>query len=94
MLILLFIQAGVDNVLQAGVIAVMAINRIRNLHLHPPPIGLDQVRRDPYSIKSFRKVIDAGAFKIYGHWVKRGENQNRAALFENTPKRDLKASLR
>ncbi|XP_061936989.1 phosphorylase b kinase gamma catalytic chain, skeletal muscle/heart isoform isoform X4 [Apis cerana] len=35
-------------------------------------------------------VIDGCAFRVYGHWVKKGEGQNRAALFENTPKTELK----
>nr|CAD7442469.1 unnamed protein product [Timema bartmani] len=35
-------------------------------------------------------VIDACAFRVYGHWVKKGEGQNRAALFENMPKTELK----
>lgn len=38
---------------------------------------------------NFHKVIDACAFRVYGHWVKKGEGQNRAALFENTPKTEL-----
>jgi len=36
------------------------------------------------------QVIDGCAFRVYGHWVKKGEGQNRAALFENTPKIELK----
>jgi len=36
------------------------------------------------------QVIDGCAFRVYGHWVKKGEGQNRAALFENTPKTELK----
>ena len=36
------------------------------------------------------KVIDACAFRVYAHWVKKGEGQNRAALFENHPKVELK----
>lgn len=36
------------------------------------------------------KVIDGCAFRVYGHWVKKGEGQNRAALFENTAKTELK----
>ncbi|EGI67480.1 Phosphorylase b kinase gamma catalytic chain, skeletal muscle isoform [Acromyrmex echinatior] len=36
------------------------------------------------------EVIDGCAFRVYGHWVKKGEGQNRAALFENTPKTELK----
>lgn len=37
------------------------------------------------------QVIDGCAFRVYGHWVKKGEGQNRAALFENTPKTELKS---
>ncbi|ETE72928.1 Phosphorylase b kinase gamma catalytic chain, skeletal muscle isoform, partial [Ophiophagus hannah] len=50
------------------------------------PITQDVLQRDPYGLKPVRKMIDACAFRIYGHWVKKGEAQNRAALFENTPK--------
>ena len=38
---------------------------------------------DPYSIKRLRKQIDNCAFNIYGHWVKKAGDQNRAVLFEN-----------
>lgn len=38
-------------------------------------------------------MIDGCAFRIYHHWVKHGDVQNRAALFENRPKIDLKASV-
>jgi hypothetical protein len=27
---------------------------------------------------------------MYGHWVKKGDNQNRAALFEHVPRDDWK----
>lgn len=37
----------------------------------------------------YQQVIDACAFRVYGHWVKKGEGQNRAALFENQPKTEL-----
>lgn len=50
------------------------------------PVTKEVICSDPYAIKSLRKMIDACAFKIYGHWVKKGQTQNRAALFENTPK--------
>ena len=51
-------------------------------------ITLNQVENNPYSVRAFRCLIDYGAFKIYGHWVKRDE-QNRGLLFENEPKRDV-----
>lgn len=75
---------------KSAVRCVMACQRIKNLHLNPPPISLDTVRTEPYSVKTFRHIIDAGAFRIYGHWVKKGATQNRAALFENVPKKDLR----
>ena len=71
-------------------IAVMAVTHIQSVHRHPPPLNRNYVRRNPYATRLLRKAIDAAAFKIYGHWVKRGENQNRAALFENAPKCDNK----
>lgn len=35
-----------------------------------------------------RRLIDGAAFRIYGHWVKKNDGQNRAAMFEHTPKMD------
>ncbi|KAG8122828.1 hypothetical protein E2320_018242 [Naja naja] len=55
-------------------------------HFSPFRKFRDVLQRDPYGLKPVRKLIDACAFRIYGHWVKKGEAQNRAALFENTPK--------
>jgi len=70
----------------------MAMNRISKMHAQPAPISVAQMSNNPYIVKLLRKAIDGGAFKIYGHWVKRGENQNRAALFESDIKRDIKLS--
>ena len=53
-------------------------------------IRIEAARKNPYQYKPIRKVIDSLAFGIYGHWVKKGEGQNRAALFENTPKVEMK----
>ncbi len=46
---------------------------------------------NPYRFKSYRKMIDATAFILYGHWIKKGEhqNQNRATLFQTEEKADL-----
>jgi len=38
-------------------------------------------------------VIDGAAFKIYGHWVKKNDGQNRAAMFEHSPKVDQRRAL-
>lgn len=74
---------------KGGAFVIIAMNRIQTMHLHPPEVHLDDVKENPYRLRAFRKFIDGGAFRIYGHWVKKGENQNRAALFENNIKRDM-----
>ncbi|KAG8587515.1 hypothetical protein GDO81_005695 [Engystomops pustulosus] len=67
-------------------LTVLASVRIYHYYRKVKPVTKEIVARDPYAIKPIRKMIDACAFKIYGHWVKKGEQQNRAALFENTAK--------
>ncbi|XP_076665221.1 phosphorylase kinase gamma isoform X2 [Andrena cerasifolii] len=75
---------------QLAIICVRAVVRIKRLHTTPEPLSTHVACTDPYRIKVLRKVIDGCAFRVYGHWVKKGEGQNRAALFENTPKTELK----
>lgn len=65
---------------------VLAAMRIYCNYRRAKPVTKEVICSDPYAIKPLRKMIDACAFKIYGHWVKKGQTQNRAALFENTPK--------
>ncbi|XP_013205737.1 phosphorylase b kinase gamma catalytic chain, skeletal muscle/heart isoform [Microtus ochrogaster] len=67
-------------------LTVLASVRIYYQYRRLKPITREIVIRDPYALKPLRKLIDAYAFRIYGHWVKKGQQQNRAALFENTPK--------
>ncbi|KAI4878745.1 hypothetical protein NFI96_007881 [Prochilodus magdalenae] len=67
-------------------LTVLASMRIYCNYRRVKPVTKEVIRSDPYAIKPLRKMIDACAFKIYGHWVKKGQTQNRAALFENTPK--------
>ncbi|KAL0162638.1 hypothetical protein M9458_042034, partial [Cirrhinus mrigala] len=66
-------------VLQVICMTVLAAMRIYCNYRRAKPVTKEVIRSDPYAIKPLRKMIDACAFKIYGHW-------NRAALFENTPK--------
>ncbi|XP_070205837.1 phosphorylase b kinase gamma catalytic chain, skeletal muscle/heart isoform-like isoform X2 [Littorina saxatilis] len=71
------------RVFKAAVLAVCFFFRLKLVHLHPPPVPVETVMDCPYKVKQFRRLIDACAFNMYAHWVKRGENQNRAALFEH-----------
>ena len=69
----------------------MAITAMKKLKNKPPQIRALELIENPYRFKKYRKIIDTASFTIYGHWVKKGEQQNRAALFEIEPKCDLKS---
>jgi phosphorylase kinase gamma subunit len=53
------------------------------------PVNLKSIGSTPYKFKAIRRLIDGCAFRIYGHWVKRADDQNRATLFEHHPKTEL-----
>lgn len=70
---------------------VIALTVLASVHIYyqyhrVKPVTREIVIRDPYALRPLRRLIDAYAFRIYGHWVKKGQQQNRAALFENIPK--------
>lgn len=78
---------------KAAVHAISFFFRMKLYHLHPPPVEEETVKNNPYQVRTFRRLIDGCAFGMYAHWVKRGENQNRAALFEHTLRDDWKQAL-
>ncbi|XP_070506981.1 phosphorylase b kinase gamma catalytic chain, skeletal muscle/heart isoform isoform X2 [Chironomus tepperi] len=82
-------QFNAKKKFQFAILTVRAMIRIQRLRYTPEPLDIEEALRDPYRVKVLRKVIDACAFRVYGHWVKKGEGQNRAALFENQPKVEL-----
>lgn len=73
-----------------AILCVRAVIRLSRLRYGPETITVELSKTDPYRHKALRQVIDACAFHVYGHWVKKGEGQNRAALFENVPKVELR----
>lgn len=72
--------------IQVLIVSVLACIRMYSHYRRVRPLTREVLARDPYSIRGVRKLIDGCAFRIYGHWVKKGEQQNRAALFQNTAK--------
>ncbi|KPI96008.1 Phosphorylase b kinase gamma catalytic chain, testis/liver isoform [Papilio xuthus] len=92
---LLAIKSGGFNArakIRLAFVVVRAAVRLRRLpHTAAQAVPLVDALRDPYTMRALRKVIDGCAFRVYGHWVKKGEGQNRAALFENMPKTELKS---
>jgi len=73
-----------------AILVVRATIRIKRMKYTAEPLNVNEALLDPYRVKVLRKVIDGCAFRVYGHWVKKGEGQNRAALFENTPRTELR----
>lgn len=74
-------------ILQAAVYCIWSCFALEKLRKTTKTITLESIGPMPYDNRFVRSLIDACAFHIYGHWVKRGEEQNRAALFETVPKR-------
>ncbi|XP_064334633.1 phosphorylase b kinase gamma catalytic chain, liver/testis isoform isoform X2 [Camelus dromedarius] len=70
-------RVAVWTVLAAGRVA-LSMHRVR-------PLTKSALLRDPYALRPVRRLIDSCAFRLYGHWVKKGEQQNRAALFQHRP---------
>ena len=85
----LMVPFDARRVLKVGITCVRFLVRFRRLRFTPEPLSLTTTSVNPYSMRMFRKVIDANAFQIYSHWVKRGEGQNRAALFQHYDKREI-----
>lgn len=85
------VRLGPRQRFKVGALVIMAVNRLTLLNRRPLSvvISLSQMEQNPYSIRALRRAIDSGAFRIYGHWVKKDDKQNRAALFENSPKCDI-----
>ena len=72
--------------MQVLILSVLACIRMYGRYRRLRPLTREVLARDPYSVRGIRRLIDGCAFRIYGHWVKKGEQQNRAALFQNTAK--------
>ncbi|PIK44567.1 putative phosphorylase b kinase gamma catalytic chain, liver/testis isoform-like [Apostichopus japonicus] len=75
---------------KAIIIIVYAVCSLQKYSLQKT-VPIRRVCTDPYGSKELRKALDTSAFAIYGHWVKKGERQNRAALFENKVKAELRS---
>ncbi|XP_055993587.1 phosphorylase b kinase gamma catalytic chain, liver/testis isoform isoform X2 [Sorex fumeus] len=76
-------RVAVWTILAAGRVA-LSTHRAR-------PLTKSALLRDPYALRPVRRLIDSCAFRLYGHWVKKGEQQNRAALFQHLPPRPFPA---
>ncbi|CAH8565238.1 unnamed protein product [Dicrocoelium dendriticum] len=80
---------GAKRKFRVGIMAVNFIYCLRGLHTRGAYLRIKQLAEDPYANRKLRKIIDTLSYDVYSQWVKKGEDQNRAALFENAPRRDL-----
>ena len=83
------------HIFQAIAVAIITMKELYyTYHIRHQPATKEVVINDPYGYKPARRMIDSCAFKMYSHWVKRwpDQDQNRAALFQNTPKTELRRS--
>ena len=72
------------------IIQLRFLARLQRIKVTAESVCLALASEQPYSHKSVRRVVDGAAFRIYGHWVKRGgSEQNRAAMFQTRPKADI-----
>lgn len=60
-------RVAVWTVLAAGRVALSA-HRVR-------PLTKSALLRDPYALRPVRRLIDNCAFRLYGHWVKKGSSR-------------------
>ncbi|XP_038619327.1 phosphorylase b kinase gamma catalytic chain, liver/testis isoform [Tachyglossus aculeatus] len=78
---------------RVAVWAVLAVGRVtQGGYRRARPLTKAALLRDPYGLRPVRRLIDGCAFRLYGHWVKKGEQQNRAALFQHRPPGPLPGS--
>ncbi|TGZ73660.1 hypothetical protein CRM22_001389 [Opisthorchis felineus] len=87
----LAVPSGFDarHKFRVGIMAVRFIQRLRDLRTRGGYLHIKQLAVDPYANRKLRKIIDTLSYDVYSQWVKKGEDQNRAAMFENVPRRDL-----
>ncbi|CDW59503.1 Pkinase domain containing protein [Trichuris trichiura] len=71
------------------IVQVRLLVRLLRIRLVPVLVSVSAVQVNPYATRKIRKAIDALAFRVYGHWVKKGREQFRDALFGNVVKCDM-----
>ncbi len=73
---------------KTAIVCVRFLVRLCHIKSTPELLSLQQTRVDPYHMRSYRKSIDKVAFSLYHHWIKKGQGQDRAAVFQHFPKRE------
>ncbi|VDP02566.1 unnamed protein product [Soboliphyme baturini] len=72
-----------------AIVQVRLLVRLLRIRYVPMLVSFQAVQSNPYATRKIRKQIDALAFRVYGHWVKKGREQFRDALFANVVKTEV-----
>ena len=76
---------------KTAILCVRFLIRLRLVRTAPVLLSLEKTRVNPYQMRSYRKSIDVFAFGLYSHWIQKdGQNRDRAAVFQHSPKKDMK----
>ena len=75
---------------KTAITCVRFLVRLKHIRTTPVLLSLEQTRVKPYTMRNYRQSIDRQAFGLYNHWIKKDQAQDRAAVFQTSPKRDMK----
>ena len=77
---------------KTAILCVRFLVRLKRANTTPVLLSLELTRTNPYVMKNYRHTIDKHAFGLYNHWIKKGQaqGQDRAVVFQTSPKRDRK----
>ena len=75
---------------KTAITCVRFLVRLIRIKITPVLFNLEATRKNPYNMRNIRHSIDQNAFGLYHHWIQKGQCQDRAAVFQHSPKRDLK----
>ena len=84
------VQFNARKMFKTAIFCVRFLVRLSHVHTTPVLLSLEETRINPYNMRSYRKAIERHSFTLYSHWVKKGQGQDRAAMFQHSPKRDRK----
>ena len=76
--------------IKTAIICVRFLVRLSRIKITPVLFSLEATRFNPYNMRNIRHSIDHTAFGLYNHWIQKGQCQDRAAVFQHSPKRNLK----
>ena len=78
-------QSGFFRRFVGAIYAIRFIHRIQGLSRRNRSASASSADAadSPHQQRTLRQQIDAAAFKVYGHWVKREEQQTRMTLIQN-----------